>query len=213
MARDMVIRISEGVRRQFTQERFIAAEYDRAYSLTSMILFFFSASTVGWLWEVFLHIFIDGAIINRGTTWGPWLPIYGVGGVMTLVLLKRFADKPLHVFVFAYVGSGILEYTTGGALELFRGVKYWDYSESLFNINGRVCLEVLALFAVGACAILYIAAPVMDDLFRKIPRTGKIVLCVVLITLFTVDLVFSAIYPKMGPGITMDVSETTRWIF
>ena len=29
MARDMVIRISEGVRRQFTQERFIAAEYDR----------------------------------------------------------------------------------------------------------------------------------------------------------------------------------------
>lgn len=41
MARDMVIRISEGVRRQFTQERFIAAEYDRAYSLTSMILFSF----------------------------------------------------------------------------------------------------------------------------------------------------------------------------
>ena len=57
MARDMVVRISEGVRRQFAQERFIEAEYDRAYSLTSLILFFFSASTVGWLWEVFLHIF------------------------------------------------------------------------------------------------------------------------------------------------------------
>ena len=30
MARDMVVRISEGVRRQFAQERFIEAEYDRA---------------------------------------------------------------------------------------------------------------------------------------------------------------------------------------
>lgn len=156
---------------------------------------------------------MDGAIINRGTTWGPWLPIYGVGGVMTLVLLKRFAAKPVHVFVFAYIGSGILEYTTGWALEQFRGVKYWDYSESLFNINGRVCLEVLTLFAVGACVILYIAAPAMDNLFRKIPKTPKVVLCVVLVALFAVDLVFSAIYPKMGPGITMDVSETTRWIF
>ena len=58
MARDMVVRISEGVRRQFAQERYLEAEYDRAYSLTSLILFFFSASTVGWLWEVFLHIFI-----------------------------------------------------------------------------------------------------------------------------------------------------------
>ena len=81
MARDMVVRISEGVRRQFAQERYLEAEYDRAYSLTSLILFFFSASTVGWLWEVFLHIFMDGALINRGTTWGPWLPIYGVGGL------------------------------------------------------------------------------------------------------------------------------------
>ena len=213
MARDMVVRISEGVKRQFAQERYLEAEYDRAYSLTSLILFFFSASTVGWLWEVFLHIFMDGALINRGTTWGPWLPIYGVGGVMTLVLLRKFADKPAHVFAFAYLGSGILEYTTGWALEQFRGVKYWDYSESLFNINGRVCLEVLALFAVGACFILYIAAPAMDNLYRKIPQTAKVVLCVVLITLFAADLVFSALYPKMGPGITMDVSETTKWIF
>lgn len=61
--------------------------------------------------------------------------------------------------------------------------------------------------------ILYIAAPAMDNLYRKIPQTAKVVLCVVLITLFAADLVFSALYPKMGPGITMDVSETTKWIF
>ena len=110
MARDMVVRISEGVRRQFAQERYLEAEYDRAYSLTSLILFFFSASTVGWLWEVFLHIFMDGALINRGTTWGPWLPIYGVGGVMTLVLLRKFADKRLmclHLHIWEAVSWNI----------------------------------------------------------------------------------------------------------
>lgn len=211
MAKEMMVRISQTVRRQLVQEDVRELEYSRNYSVTSLILLFFSLASVGWLWEVVLHIFLDGALINRGTMMGPWLPIYGVGGVLTILLLKRFGDRPLKVFGIAYLGSGILEYTTGWALEKIVGVKYWDYSQSLFDINGRVCLEVLMLFATGACVILYIAAPRLDDLFQRIPGKIRVLLCVCLLAAFAADLVYSVQNPNMGPGITWEVASAVSW--
>ena len=50
-------------------------------------LFFFTFSFAGWLWEVLLHVFTDHAVVNRGVLYGPWLPIYGFGGVLIVLLL------------------------------------------------------------------------------------------------------------------------------
>lgn len=210
MAREMMVKISQGVRRQFVQDTACELEYKKTYSLTSLILLFFSLAFVGWLWEVVLHIYLDGALINRGTMFGPWLPIYGVGGVLTILLLQRFGDNPFKVFGAAYLGSGILEYTTGWALENFSGMKYWDYSDSLLNIHGRVCLEVLMMFAVGACVILYIAAPKLDELYKRIPEKVRVILCVCLLLAFAADMAYSLQNPNMGPGITQAAGMAAR---
>ena len=61
---------------------------------SSLVLIFFTFSVIGWLWEVSLHLFGDGVFVNRGFFHGPWLPIYGTGGILVIVLLKRFAKKP-----------------------------------------------------------------------------------------------------------------------
>lgn len=205
MAREMMVKITQGVRRQLIQENACELDYKKTYSPASLILLFFSLAFAGWLWEVVLHIFLDGALINRGTMFGPWLPIYGVGGVLTILLLQRLGDNPIRVFGAAYLGSGILEYTTGWALENFFGMKYWDYSQSLFDIRGRVCLEVLMMFAVGACVILYIAAPKLDELYNRIPDRIKVLLCICLLAAFAADLVYSFQNPNMGPGITQEI--------
>lgn len=205
MAREMMTKISQGVRRQLIQENACELDYKKTYSPASLILLFFSLAFAGWLWEVVLHIFLDGALINRGTMFGPWLPIYGVGGVLTILLLQQLGDNPIRVFGAAYLGSGILEYTTGWALENFFGMKYWDYSQSLFDIRGRVCLEVLMMFAVGACVILYIAAPKLDELYNRIPDRIKVLLCICLLAAFAADLVYSFQNPNMGPGITQEI--------
>lgn len=202
MVKGIAGRVSREINGQDIQEKIQELDWERTYSVSTMILFFFSLSAAGWLWEVFLHIFISRSLINRGTMHGPWLPIYGVGGILVLIVLKHFSDNPKKVFAGAYLGSGILEYSTGWALERFLGVKYWDYSQSLFDINGRVCLEVLLLFAAGALVILYIAAPVMDDLYGRIPYTWKTALCTALLLLFAADLLYSFKNPNMGPGIT-----------
>ena len=47
---------------------------------------FFLLSVFGWLWEGFLYLFKDEMYVNRGFLTGPWLPIYGAGGVMLELL-------------------------------------------------------------------------------------------------------------------------------
>lgn len=86
------------------------------YSISSYILFFFTFSFVGWLWEVLLHVFIDHTVVNRGVLYGPWLPIYGFGGVLILLLLRRFAEKPLQVFLMTMLTAGTMEFVTGTVL-------------------------------------------------------------------------------------------------
>jgi uncharacterized membrane protein len=39
-----------------------------------------------------LFLFTRGEFINRGTSHGPWLPIYGVGGTVVLIVLKKFRN-------------------------------------------------------------------------------------------------------------------------
>ena len=65
------------------------------YSVSSLVLMFFTFSGIGWLWEVGLHLVVDGMFFNRGFMAGPWLPIYGTGGVLILVLLKKWRSRPL----------------------------------------------------------------------------------------------------------------------
>ena len=69
------------------------------YSVSSLVLMFFTFSGIGWLWEVGLHLVVDGMFFNRGFMAGPWLPIYGTGGVLILVLLNAallLLRKPLE---------------------------------------------------------------------------------------------------------------------
>jgi len=178
------------------------ADYDRNYSITSLILIFFSFSLVGWLWEVSLHLFTNGVFVNRGVSYGPWLPIYGTGGTLVLILLKKIRKKPALTFLTTMVVCGIVEYATSWFLEFSKGMRWWDYSGYFLNLNGRVCLEGLIVFAFGGCAAIYLIAPALDDLFMKIPKKVRITICSILVTVFLCDQVYSHFIPNSGDGIT-----------
>lgn len=174
----------------------------RCYSISSIILIFFSLCLVGWLWEVSLHLVTEGIFVNRGTLHGPWLPIYGAGSVMIILLLRRLRSKPWLEFLAAVVLCGIVEYFSHWYLEIAKGAKWWDYTGYLLNLNGRICAEGLFIFGLGGIAVVYLLAPFLDNLFRKINRKALIIICAVLITVFAADLVYSHFVPNMGRGIT-----------
>lgn len=182
---------------------FTDINYQRTYSISSLILMFFTFSGIGWIWEVFLHIIADGMIINRGVLTGPWLPIYGTGGVLILLLLKKWRKRPLILFSLIMLVCGIVEYATSVALESLFGVTWWDYTDMLLHIQGRVCIEGLLIFGIGGLFIVYVAAPKLDNLFQKLSRKTNMILCCILISIFLGDMIRSFITPNMGFGITM----------
>ena len=181
--------------------------YRRHYSVWSLILLFFTFSIIGWLWEVGLYLVQEGEFVNRGTMFGPWLPIYGTGGVLVVVLLKRFVDKPWLTYLLTVLICGTVEYVSAWYLWENRHVKYWDYSGFFGNIQGRVCLEGLIIFGIGGCAFIYILAPLFDELFKQIPKKAVICLCCILLFLFACDFVYSSFYPNMGEGITAGAAK------
>lgn len=180
--------------------RWLNTDYERSYSLSDYILLFFSFSIIGYLWEVGGWLVQTGELVNRGTMYGPWLPIYGGGGVVTLFLLRRFAHKPLLTFFLSMGVCGIIEYTSAWFLETFQHTKWWDYTGFFLNIQGRVCLEGLLVFGLGCCAGIYLLSPSLARLYEKISGKGRLGLCAALLTLFAADFAISAIRPNMAAG-------------
>ncbi|MDD3361395.1 MAG: DUF975 family protein [Hespellia sp.] len=177
--------------------------YLRCYSLASLVLLFFGFSFIGWLWEVSLHVVKDGMFINRGVLHGPWLPIYGAGGVLILVVLKKLREYPPVEFVAGMLLCGCVEYVSSYYLQVaHNGKKWWDYSGYFLNLNGRICAEGVLVFGLGGMGIVYVLAPLMDNVIRKIKLQILIPICVILLGVFVADNIYSLKHPNAGKGIT-----------
>lgn len=172
------------------------------YSLLSYLMFFFTFAIGGWIWEVSMHLFTVGTFANRGTMLGPWLPIYGVGGTLALLLFHRYVKKPVAVFLAAFVMSGVIEYTTATLLWHSMHLKWWDYTGNFMNLEGRICLEGLLFFAVGCMLVLYVVGPYLDVLYKRFGLRIRIAVVSVCLILFVCDLFYSCLHPNTGAGIT-----------
>lgn len=175
---------------------------NRQYALTTIVLIFFIFSLIGWLWEVSLHLVNDGTFVNRGVLHGPWLPVYGSGVCLILLILYRFRKNITLEFFSAIVLCGFVEYFTSLYLELTKGMRWWDYSGYFLNLDGRICAEGLLVFGLGGIAAVYLVAPLIDNRLRKVKPVILTVLSVVLLVCFVGDSIYSKDHPNTGKGIT-----------
>ena len=97
------------------------------------IIVFFIYAFLGYVSEVIFCSVPQRRFVNRGFLYGPWLPIYGVGGVLVVVLLKRFVDRPLMLFFMTMAVCGVVEYTAGYLLWEMKHMYWWNYSGYFLN--------------------------------------------------------------------------------
>ncbi len=177
------------------------------YTIISYILLFFSFSILGYIWEVILHLINYGELVNRGTLYGPWLPIYGWGGLIAIILFRKIKNKPILLFFLCVIVCGIIEYGTSIFLEHIYHVRYWDYTGWFLNLNGRICLSGLLCFGIGCCAAIYYIGPYLNHYFQKINIKILLVVCVLLMSLFIFDNIYTNCYPRIGKGITTSIKK------
>ena len=174
----------------------------RAYSIWSLLAMFLTFSFVGWLWEVIITLISSGHFANRGMLHGPWLPIYGEGLILIILVGAYFRKKPVVEFIVATTLCGILEYYTAYYMWTHYHKMWWDYHGYFLNLHGRICAEGLLVFGIGGMLIVYLVAPVLDTIVSRINTKILIPILVVLAVLFTGDYIYSQIHPNEGKGVT-----------
>lgn len=111
-----------------------------SYTMIQWLFFFYFYCFFGWCFESAYVSLKSRKPVNRGFMRGPFLPLYGTGAIMMLVVSMPFQDNVVLVYVSGCIGATILEYVTGVTMEALFKVRYWDYSKNKFNFQGHICL-------------------------------------------------------------------------
>ena len=157
------------------------------HTIEIYFLLFISYAFLGWCMEVTCKFIQYKKFINRGFLIGPYCPIYGWGALAITILLKRYMEDPLVLFVMSTIICSIIEYLTSYFMEKKYHARWWDYSNKKFNINGRICLETLIPFGILGVAIMYGTNPILFKLYNQIPQLVINILTVILFIGFIVD--------------------------
>ena len=95
------------------------------YTLCLLFLLFLCYSIIGWMIECLCVTYLEKRIVlDRGFLLGPYCPIYGCGGVLAHLLLTRYQEDPITLFILAAVGASILEYVTSYVMEKLFNAKW-----------------------------------------------------------------------------------------
>lgn len=171
------------------------------------VLLFFLLAFVGWLWEIMLLFLTEHAFINRGVYRGPYLPVYGVGGLLLCLFLRRFKKHPVLVFFISMLTCSLLEYFTGYFLEHRWGIRWWNYDGHFLNLHGRICLAGAVAFGLGGVLLICLLLPLYDRWYPKLPKGWRVGLTMVLLAVFVLDATYCAVRPNLGYGISERLKE------
>lgn len=78
---------------------------------------------IGWVYEVSWYLIVEHIFVNRGVLFGPFLPIYGFGILILLMILKKFMSRahlssnPLYLsislgVITTFIYTTMVEYST-----------------------------------------------------------------------------------------------------
>lgn len=150
------------------------------YSIIQWLFFFYLYCFLGWCFESAYVSIKSRKLTNRGFMRGPFLPIYGSGAIMMLVVSMPFQDNIVLTYVAGCVGATALEYVTGVTMEALFKVRYWDYSKNKFNFQGHICLgSTLAWGLLTIVMTEFIHVPI-ERFVLSIPSQALLIVTLVL---------------------------------
>lgn len=174
------------------------------HALAIWFLIFIVYSIAGWLLEITVGLLQKHRFVNRGFLIGPICPIYGTGA-----LLITFCLSPLHnpivIFLASVLICATLEYSISVIMEKLFHVRWWDYSDRPFNLNGRICLEALIVFGIGGTLVTLIFSPALYHILSSLPDVALYALALILVVALLAD-AFLSLYLIKGFRVTVGIA-------
>ena len=161
-------------------------------SLCVIFLTMIFGGIFGFIYEELFYKIDLGYFVKRGSTYGPWIPVYAFGALFICLFLYRIKKKPWLVVLLSTVITFLMEYLTGWFFLTYRGVRLWDYNTEIWNfgnINGFVCLRSVLLFTIASVSSIYLVIPMFIKLAKKINKNIIFIISTMLIILFILDII------------------------
>lgn len=157
------------------------------YTWYQWILFFYIYCFIGWIIESTFVSVKKKHFVNRGFLRLPLLPIYGSGAVIMLWASLPFQGNVVLVFLSGMVGASVLEYVTGYVMERLFKMKYWDYSDNPFNLNGYICLGTSIAWGFLTIALTFFIHPKVTEAVLRLPVLADFIIVGIVSVLFIAD--------------------------
>lgn len=141
-------------------------------SLWEVLAYFIIYSIAGYFIETGFALIKYGVLESRQSfLYGPFCSIYGLGAVVMVIFLQYFKKNWATLFAGGFVIGSITEYLVSLIGELILNVKWWDYSNMPFNLNGRICFSYSMFWGVLAIFLMRVIHPrirnFMAYIFKK----------------------------------------------
>jgi len=146
---------------------------------------------LGWYLEVLYGLCVTKKIVNRGFLIGPLCPIYGIGCVLIYLLLGRYKNDPIILIIAGMVLCSVLEYIVSLLLEKIFKVRWWDYHQMKFNINGRICLEMAIPFGVLGLFVVEFLFPQTLKFINLFNENIIVLVSIIMFIMLFIDILFS----------------------
>ena len=129
------------------------------FHFNSWLVYFYFYCIFGWVFESTYVSLRTHKVTNRGFMKGPWLPLYGSGAILVLLVTLPYADHPVGVYFAGMIAATILEYITGVVMVKLFKVRYWDYSYKKIQFQGHICLSSSLAWGGLSLLMVYVIHP------------------------------------------------------
>lgn len=166
-----------------------------------IFIFFIVYCIIGWIFEELVFLVEDHILYNRGFLFGPWLPIYGFGGIIITALFFKTKNKPVKIgkinirplimYFEACIIATAVELIATYIIDFIGGnfKTLWDYSQNFMNFQGRIALIPDAKFGVLALLAIYGVQPILKKIIETKKQKILNVFVVIIAILFAIDLI------------------------
>ena len=134
------------------------------YSITQIMFMFFLFCNYGWIQESIIESLYHKRVINRGFLRGPYIPIYGIGGMTLLFVCMPFEENGFAVYFVGLISCTVLEYFVGWLMEKLFHKQFWDYSMLKLTYKNRISLLSSLFWGLMALFMVYVLYSPVDAL-------------------------------------------------
>lgn len=161
-------------------------------SIWRIFSYFIIYSVLGYIIETLFGIATKGVWESRQSfLYGPFCGIYGAGAVIIIIFSKYFNKNKLTLFIGGFLIGTITEYMTSFLVETIMDITWWDYSDHILNINGRICLLYSIFWGVLTPFLIKIINVIVDNEILKIKEKVSVkilkIIILVIITFLFID--------------------------